>query len=156
MEKKVFSSASSQNSKNITSNQAANGTLTVDQLDIEILPIIYEIIRWWIATWNFFLRIIVLSSFSVESFLTVIIVFFLFIICQLRKRSDWQRGQTARITRLQSKGNMFQHIIFSFVINRIFETSITTSFVQHFTGDWIAASVRQRSSSNQSTARYQL
>lgn len=38
--------ASSHNNKNITSSQIANGTLTVDQLDIEILPIIYEIIRW--------------------------------------------------------------------------------------------------------------
>ncbi|XP_031620808.1 mediator of RNA polymerase II transcription subunit 9 isoform X2 [Contarinia nasturtii] len=39
--KKPFGSSSSHNNKNITSNQ----TLTVDQLDIEILPIIYEIIR---------------------------------------------------------------------------------------------------------------
>ncbi|XP_055310428.1 mediator of RNA polymerase II transcription subunit 9 isoform X2 [Sitodiplosis mosellana] len=39
MDKKTLSTASS---KHITSNQT---TLTVDQLDIEILPIIYEIIR---------------------------------------------------------------------------------------------------------------
>lgn len=43
MEKKTFGTASSNNNKHITSNQTA---LTVDQLDIEILPIIYEIIRW--------------------------------------------------------------------------------------------------------------
>lgn len=59
MDKKAFSTASSysnnnnnsnnnnsNNNKNITSNQAANFSLTVDQLDIEILPIIYDIIRW--------------------------------------------------------------------------------------------------------------
>lgn len=46
MDKKAFGTSSSQNTKNLTSQQAANGTLTVDQLDIEILPIIYEIIRW--------------------------------------------------------------------------------------------------------------
>lgn len=43
--RKVFNTPSSQN-KNITPNQTPNGSLTVDQLDIEILPIIYEIIRW--------------------------------------------------------------------------------------------------------------
>lgn len=46
MDKKTLSTASSLNNKNITSNQTANNSLTVDQLDIEILPIIYEIIRW--------------------------------------------------------------------------------------------------------------
>lgn len=52
MDKKTFStttssSTSSQN-KNLTTTQqtTANGSLTVDQLDIEILPTIYEIIRW--------------------------------------------------------------------------------------------------------------
>lgn len=43
MDKKAPSTVTSHNNKNLTSNQA---TLTVDQLDIEILPIIYEIIRW--------------------------------------------------------------------------------------------------------------
>lgn len=43
MDKKTPNVTTSHNNKNLTSNQA---TLTVDQLDIEILPIIYEIIRW--------------------------------------------------------------------------------------------------------------
>lgn len=47
MDKKPLTTTSSQ-SKNLTANQTStsNGSLTVDQLDIEILPTIYEIIRW--------------------------------------------------------------------------------------------------------------
>lgn len=41
--KKAMGTLSTQNIKNLASNQTV---LTVDQLDIEILPIIYEIIRW--------------------------------------------------------------------------------------------------------------
>lgn len=46
MDKKTIGAASSSaQSKHLTSNKVAT-SLTVDQLDIDILPIIYEIIRW--------------------------------------------------------------------------------------------------------------
>jgi len=35
-----------------TSN-GIGGQLTVDQLDIEILPIIYDIVRWWVGKTDF-------------------------------------------------------------------------------------------------------